>query len=136
MKHYVLDANAVVRYVRGIKGADKVEAIARQCEQGLVSLSMSVVNLGEAHYVISRYLGEKIADKTVHSLQSFVLFVPVDLEQANEAARIKERFKIGYADSFAAILAIRGNRILVSADPVFEKFGRSLKLLKLPRHET
>jgi len=134
LKNYVLDANALLRYVRGIDGAEKVRAILQQCERGLALISMSVVNLGEAYYILMRYLGEPVAAKTVSTLRQVVSFIPAGLDETIAAARIKEKFKMGYADSFAAALALRMNATLVSADPVFEKLGKSIKLLKLPRH--
>jgi predicted nucleic acid-binding protein len=39
----------------------------------------------------------------------------------------------GYADSFAAALAIEYGATLVSADPAFEKLEKKLKWMKLPR---
>ena len=134
MKHYILDANALIRYVRNIEGANKVRAIFRQSEQGLASISMSVVNLGEAYYIFMRRGGERAAWDTVNALQQGIAFVPVEFELAIQAARIKEHYKLAYADSFAAALAIRANGILVSADPDFVKLGKSLQLLKLPRY--
>jgi ribonuclease VapC len=134
LKNYVLDANALVRYVRGIEGVEKVRAILQQSERGLALISMSVVNLGEAYYILMRYLGEPVAAKTVNALRQVVSFIPAGLDETITAARIKEKFKMGYADSFAAALALRLNATLVSADPVFEKLGKSIKLLKLPRH--
>jgi ribonuclease VapC len=134
LKNYVLDANALLRYVRGIDGAEKVRAILQQCERGLALISMSVVNLGEAYYILMRYLGEPVAAKTVSTLRQVVSFIPAGMDETIAAARIKEKFKMGYADSFAAALALRMNATLVSADPVFEKLGKSIKLLKLPRH--
>ena len=134
MKHYILDANALVRFVRGIEGADKVRSIFRQHERGAAQISMSAVNLGEAYYILMRHLGEATTAKTINLTGHVVSFVPVKVALAIEAARIKERYKMGYADSFAAALALRGNRILVSADPDFEKLGKSIKLLRLPSH--
>ena len=134
MKHYILDANALVRYVRNIEGANKVRAIFRQSEQGLARISMSAVNLGEAYYIFMRRGGERAAWETVNALQQAIAFVPAGFELAIEAARIKERYKLAYADSFAAALAIRMNGILVSADPDFLKLGKSIKLLGLPKY--
>jgi predicted nucleic acid-binding protein len=134
MKNYILDANALVRYIRGTEGADKVRAILQQSERGLASIEMSVINLGEVYYILMRYLGEPAAVKAVNALRHVVSFMPMELEHAIEAAKLKEQFKMGYADSFAAALALRIDGILVSADPVFDKLGKSIKRLKLPRH--
>ena len=134
MKHYILDANALVRFVRNTEGASRVRGIFRQSEQGVARISMSVINLGEAFYVFMRRGGEEAALDTVNVLQQAIAFVPVDFDLAIEAATIKERYKLAYADSFAAALAIRVNGVLVSADSDFMKLGKSIQLIKLPRY--
>lgn len=134
MKQYILDANAVIRYLQGGKGADKVEWILLQCAAQQAHARMSVINAGEVYYGMIRLAGEADAISAFHELRNIISFVPVELEQAIAAAKIKAQFKLGYADSFAAALAIRENCVLVTADPDFDKLGKSLKLLKLPRH--
>jgi predicted nucleic acid-binding protein len=42
---------------------------------------------------------------------------------------------LGYADCFAAALAMRRDATLVTADPDFVKLGKQLKILALPRHK-
>jgi predicted nucleic acid-binding protein len=59
--------------------------------------------------------------------------VEADAVQALSAAEMKHSYKLGYADSFAATLAVTRRATLVSADPAFEKIGKSLKWLCLPR---
>jgi len=134
VKNYVLDSNAVLRYVLGQNGADKVDALLRQSSEGRANIFMSVVNVGEVYYILMRRSGENAAAKAVHGLRHVVSFESVELGDAIEAARIKERDRLAYADSFAAALALRVNGILVSADPDFEKLGKNLKLVRLPRH--
>lgn len=58
----------------------------------------------------------------------------MDEEFALAAAKIKYQHKPGYADSIAALLAIRRRGTLVTADSDFAKFGGQLKVLALPRH--
>jgi ribonuclease VapC len=134
VKHYVLDSNAVTRYIRDNEGAEKVHAILQESERGTATLHMSVVNAGEAYYVLIRHMGEAAAAQAIERLNRAVDYAPVELEQAIKAGSLKERYKLGYADSFAAALAIELDATLVSADPDFEKLGRSLKRMKLPRH--
>ncbi len=136
MKDYVLDANALIRYVLNTAGADKVDAILQQRERGTAHVSMSVINVGEVYYVLMRRVGERGAAEAVNKMRHVVAYVPVELEEAIAAAKIKHQFKMGYADCFAAALALRLNGTLVSADPVFEKLGKSIKLVKLPRHSS
>ena len=64
-----------------------------------------------------------------------VLVVPVDLERATRAAALKQKHNLGYADAFAAELAIERGAWLVTADPEFSKLGKALSVYSLPRHE-
>lgn len=134
MKDYVLDANALLRYVLNTAGADKVRAILQQRERETARVSMSVINVGEVFYVLARRTGEGGALEAVNKLRHVVSYIPAELEEAIAAAKIKHQFHMGYADCFAAALALQLNGTLVSADPVFEKLGKSIKLIKLPRH--
>jgi predicted nucleic acid-binding protein len=61
--------------------------------------------------------------------------VPVDRERASRAGALKEKHGLGYADAFAAELAIERGAWLVTADPEFSKVGKGLSVYSLPRHE-
>ena len=108
MKEYVLDANAVLRYfgVSAGQGTDKMRALFNQAERGQARLSMSVVNLGEVFYALLKHLDEPRALHYVQVLQHAATIVEADAAQALRAAEIKHKYKLGYADSFAASLAI------------------------------
>jgi predicted nucleic acid-binding protein len=137
VKEYVLDANAVLRYfgVSEGQGANKVRALFEQAERGQARLSMSVVNLGEVLYVLLKHVGEPRARHYIQVLQHVVTMVEADVAQALGAAEIKHRYKLGYAESFAAMLAVTLKATLVSADPSFEKLGNTLKWVRLPKYE-
>jgi predicted nucleic acid-binding protein len=72
----------------------------------------------------------------IEALGQSVETVPIDQEFALAAATIKFQYKLGYADSIAALLAMRRRGTLVTTDPDFIKFGKRLKVLALPRHST
>jgi predicted nucleic acid-binding protein len=134
MKGYVLDANAVIRYL-GVgdgQGGDKVRGLFEQAERNQARLSMSVINMGEVLYVLLKHLGEQRALQYVHALQHAVTMIDADANTTIEAARLKYQYRLGYADSFAASLALASKATLVSADPSFEKIGKSLKWMRLP----
>jgi predicted nucleic acid-binding protein len=135
VKEYVLDANAVLRYfgVSKGQGADKVRALFEQAERGEARLSMSVVNLGEIFYVLLKHVGEPRARHYVQVLQHVATMVEADAAQAIHAAGMKHKYKLGYADSFAATLAVTMKATLVSADPAFEKLGKTVKWVRLPK---
>ena len=48
---------------------------------------------------------------------------------------LKQRYNLGYADAFAAELAVERGAWLVTADPEFSKLGKALSIFSLPRHE-
>jgi predicted nucleic acid-binding protein len=135
VKEYVLDSNAVLRYfgVSAGQGTGKVRALFVQAERGQARLSMSVVNLGEVLYVLLKQVDEQRARHYVQVLQNVATMVEADAAQALRAAEMKHNYKLGYADSFAATLAVTLKATLVSADPAFEKLGKSLKWLRLPK---
>jgi predicted nucleic acid-binding protein len=137
MKQYVLDANAVLRYF-GISeggGGEKVRGLFEQAERGQAQLSMSAINLGEVFYILLRRVGEERAVHYVQALQHAVTMVDADENRTLGAARLKHRSKLGYADSFAAALAVELKATLVSADPAFEAVGKGLKWMRLPKFE-
>jgi predicted nucleic acid-binding protein len=136
MKEYVLDANAALRYfsVSSAAGADKVESLFNLAESDQARLCMSAINLGEVCYTMLKEVGEQATREHIQVLREYVIIASVDDATAIKAATLKHSYKIGYADSFAAELALARKASLVSADPIFEKFGKSLKWIRLPAY--
>ncbi len=56
-------------------------------------------------------------------------------ERGARAAALKHKHNMGYADCFAAELAMERGAWLVTADPEFSKVGKTLSVFTLPRHE-
>lgn len=136
MREYVLDANAAIRYFMpepNDVGAEKIESLIENAKSGRSRIWMSAVNLGEVFYILLRRLRDDDALKYIHTLQRAVLIHEPDTNHTISVARLKYGYKLGYADAFAAALAIEHNATLVSADPAFEKLERKLKWMKLPR---
>jgi len=137
VKEYVLDANAVLRYfgVGDAEGGDKVRALFEQAERGKARLTMSVINLGEVFYILLKRVGEPRALRYVQALRHAVTMIDAEVDRTIRAAALKHEFNLGYADGFAAALAIDSRATLVSADPAFEKIGKTLKWMRLPKFE-
>lgn len=134
MKDYILDANSVLRYFDPSYASDElVHTVFLQAQRKQARLLMSVVNVGEVFYTLIRNSGELHALNYVRILQNIVTIVEADLERTMEAARLKQQYNLGYADSFAAALALSSKATLVSADPDFEKIGKQLKWMRLPK---
>ena len=137
MKDYVLDANAVIRYfaVGDGQGGEKVRGLFEQAERNQARLSMSVINMGEVFYILLKHIGEPRALHYFQVLQHAVTMIDADANSTIDAATLKHQYKLGYADSFAAALALASKATLVSADPSFEKIGKSLKWMRLSKFD-
>lgn len=134
MKEYVLDVNALVRFFRKTPGFITVRNLVQQAKEARAHLAISVVNLGETLYVLTRYFGQDQAMKCIESTRDAVEVIPIGECQALDAAMLRFRYKLGFADCFAAELAMRTGATLVTADPEFAKLGKQLKIQALPRH--
>jgi len=135
VKLYVLDANAAMRFLQKAPGFEKVSDLFRKQAAGEVKLLISVVNRGEVLYGLARRVGIEQAKSALATLAGFVEAVDIRQEDADAAAILKWRYKLGFADCFAAELAIREEATLVTADPDFANLGKQLKILALPRHQ-
>jgi predicted nucleic acid-binding protein len=134
VKEYVLDANALIRYLTNGPGADRVARLFSQVQRGEARLSMSVVNRGEVLYNLARRAGLSQASDALGRIGYLVESIPATEMDANGAAVLRFKHKLGYADCFAAEVALRTGATLVTADPDFAKLGKQLKILSLPRH--
>jgi predicted nucleic acid-binding protein len=136
-RRYVLDANAVIGLVEDRPvTAMRVRRLLEEAFRADLPLLLSAVNWGEVFYIAWRQHGEVKAREVEASLRRLpIVVIPADLDRATHAAAIKQKHNLGYADAFAAELAIERGAWLVTADPEFAKLGKTLSVLELPRHE-
>ena len=137
LRRFVLDANALVGFYEGRQPAsDKIRRILAEAIRLERPVLMSAVNWGEAFYVEWRIHGESAARQAESSLHRLpIAVIPADRDRATRAAALKQKHGLGYADSFAAELAIERGAWLVTADPEFSNVGKTLLVYPLPRHE-
>jgi predicted nucleic acid-binding protein len=136
-RRYVLDANALIGFFedRAVAAA-KIERLLAEALRQDLPLLMSAVNWGEVLYTAWRRHGEAQArqvDSRLHEMP--VAVIGVDRDRATRAAALKQKHNLGYADAFAAELAIEHGAWLVTAHPEFSKMGKTLSLYSLPRYE-
>ena len=126
----VLDAHALMAYLEKEPGYEKVrDAFVDASEKG-VRLLMSVVNYGEVYYSVLRECGPRVTEdveKTIRALP--VEIVNADMALAREAGRFKVKYKISYADCFAAALAKSLKAELITGDPEFASVEGDVKIL-------
>jgi predicted nucleic acid-binding protein len=137
VRRYVLDANALIGFFEDRKGtAAKVEDLLGEAARQDLPLLMSAVNWGEVFYTEWRYRGEAKAREAAENLFEMpIAVIPVDRGRAFLAGALKQKHGLGYADAFAAELAISQGAWLVTADPEFQRLGKALSIYSLPRHE-
>jgi predicted nucleic acid-binding protein len=137
MRRYVLDANALIGLFEGREPASgKVRHLVAEAVRLELPLLMSAVNWGEAFYIEWRHHGEAKAREVEAYLHRLpIAVIAVDLDRATRAGAIKQKHNLGYADAFAAELAIERGAWLVTADPEFSRMGKTVSVYPLPRHE-
>jgi len=129
MKRYVLDSYAMIAYFEDELGADRVAQILRQLIQGKAKGYMSVVNWGEVYYNTMREEGVAEAEKVILQLDKFpIQIIEVNRDFAYEAAKLKGKYRIAYADCFAVALSVKLNASLVTGDSEFKKLKERISI--------
>lgn len=129
---YVLDSFALMAHFGGEQGGQKVLELLEQAESDEITLAMSLINVGELIYLMSREQGRKKAETMLDDLQILpILFFDATEERIIASAWIKSEYAVSYADSFAISLTQELNAILVSGDPEFESIEHIVKMLWL-----
>lgn len=102
----------------GGKQASKDLGTLFPVDRGVPQLVMSILNLGEVYYTLSRRVGEEIASTRVSQVRMLpVSMLPVDERTVFLAASIKSRHRLSFADAFAVATACLTNSILLTGDP-------------------
>jgi predicted nucleic acid-binding protein len=136
-RRFVLDANALFGFFEGRRVvAEKMRQLLGEALRQDRPLLISAVTWGEVFYIAWRRHGETNAREAEARLQRMpIAVIAVERERATRAGALKQRHGLGFADAFAAELAIERGAWLVTADPEFSKVGKELLVYPLPRYE-
>ncbi len=136
-RRYVLDANALLGFFEARYGAaQRIRKLFDEARRQDRPLLMSAVTWGEVFYIEWRRHGETGVQQAENVLQELpIVVIAVDRERASRVGALKQKHSLGYADAFAAELAIERRAWLVTADPEFSRVGQLLSIYSLPRHE-
>ena len=130
----VLDSYSLLAYIEGEAGAEKMIEIFRVARDSGRSLFLSVVNWGEVYYITMREAGHERADEVAHLISTLpIQIVPADLDLTRQAAELKSKHKMSYADCFAAALAKSRKAELVTGDRDFRQVEGEVKILWLEK---
>lgn len=129
MKKYVMDSFAMIAYFEDEPGADKVAEIL----EGLINQKgkgfMSVVNWGEIYYCTVREQGVEVAKSVLSQFNKYpIQLIEADQGLTYQAAKLKARYPIAYADCFAAALSLRLKASVVTGDPEFKQLEEEIPI--------
>lgn len=118
---YVLDSFALLAYLGGEVGEERVKEILQEASLGNDRVLMSLINLGEVVYITERERGLAKTQEVLAIVEQLPIeILPVDRQTVLEAAHIKAHYPIAYADAFAVTAAQTNNGMLVTGDPEFK----------------
>ncbi|MCP4418207.1 MAG: type II toxin-antitoxin system VapC family toxin [Chloroflexi bacterium] len=133
--HYVLDSYAILALLNDESGAARVETLLQQAEKDEVTLSLSLINLGELAYIIERRWGqEKLRTILAYLEETAIKVVPANRERVLTAANIKAQYPMAYADAFAAALTKEFSATLLTGDPEFQIISDQIRIEWLREH--
>ena len=121
MRRYVLDSFAMIAFFEDEPGADKVASILEASISRKAQVFMPVIHWGEIYYNTLREQGVEVAETVIAQVKEYpIKIVDADLRLTYEAARLKGRYRIAYADCFAAALSKKLKAVIVTGDPEFK----------------
>lgn len=107
-----LDSWAVLRWLEG------EEPAAARVDAAMAGRPiMSWINLGEVSYVVERAAGPEQARQVVRDLRRSIRLEVPSAGRILEAARIKARHAMAYADAFAVATTLAHGARLLTGDP-------------------
>jgi predicted nucleic acid-binding protein len=115
----VVDSWAILAFLRAEEpGAAAMRRYLRRAQTGNLRLLLNVVNLGEVFYRLVQLTDERQAEERLSQLKA----LPIDILPAREslvleAARVKARHPLSYADAFAVATGRMEKAPVITGDP-------------------
>ena len=130
---YILDTSALFTFIEDEEGADIVDNLLIEAENGNITIYVSFISLTEVFYITKKEHGEQDALERVKLIQSLAINIQESDESLNIlAGGIKANYRMSLADAFIAALCQYHQGILVHKDPELEQLAKSMQELRLP----
>lgn len=118
---FILDSYALLAYLGGEVGEERVKEILHEASLGEGRALMSLINLGEVVYITERERGLAKAQEVLALVEQLsVEILPADRQTVLAAAHIKADYPVAYADAFSIAAAQEHEGTLITGDPDFE----------------
>jgi uncharacterized protein with PIN domain len=128
----VLDSWALLCYLEQERGFEKMIDLFEKAVESSKPLLMCIVNWGEIYYQVMRRFGDQKAQDIEQLIQTLpIALIEVNIELTREAARVKARKRMAYADCFAVALARLKKAELYTGDNEFKAVEKDIKVVWL-----
>ena len=129
----MLDTWALLAYLDGEPAAQHVRQVLRSARRKQAVVLLSLIAYGECLNVIEREQGFHQAQRAVGIIDQLALRVmPADRLLVFEAAHVKARYPVSYADAFSVALAKRNQGRVMTGDPEFKAVESEVRVHWLP----
>ncbi len=129
-KSYLFDAFPLLCWLQEEPGYKMVDKLFSESEEGKSSIFLHMMNLGEVFYRVGRIAGMKQAEEILGKIRLLPIRVlSVTDDDVMQAARIKARYRISYADAFAVAKAIQTGATVVTGDLEYKAVGKAINVL-------
>ena len=116
----LLDSYAILALLNDEPGAQVVADLLRAGARDDDLVLMNEINVGEVYYIVAKHRSFGEAERVLRYLETLPLeIVSNGYAEVIDAARVKARFPLSYADAFAVATAIRLGVCVVTGDPEF-----------------
>ncbi len=129
-KNYLFDAFPLLSWLQEEPGYELIDDLLTEAETGKSSISMHIINLGEVFYRICRVSGIKQGEEILDKIRMLpIRILSISDEEVMEAAKIKAKYPISYADAFAVAKALQSGATVVTGDPEYKKVSKIVEIL-------
>jgi predicted nucleic acid-binding protein len=130
MRNYLFDAFPLLCWLQEEPKYELIDELLDEAETGKSSISMHIINLGEVFYRLCRVSGMKRGEEILDKIRMLpIQILSISDEEVMEAAKIKAKYPISYADAFAIARALQSGVTVVTGDPEYKKVSKIIEIL-------
>ncbi len=130
---FVLDSFALLAHLEEEPGAGRVRELLRMAPGG-THLYMSRINIGELVYITHRERGLVTAQTVLNAVEQLpIKLLEATRERVYQAAHIKAKHAVSYADAFAVAAALELSATVLTGDLEFASVSKIVNIEWLAR---
>ena len=131
---FILDSYALLAYLADEPGQERIKNLLSEANESQCVLYLCMINFGEVLYMTERRRGLVMAQ----SVQALVESLPIEILDVSrnlvlDAAHIKAKYALSYADAFIVAVAQREAATILTGDPEFKEVEEIVRIEWLDR---